>query len=377
MLVAVAPVADVDIVVLTNTDAAAVDDMTRELPGVHVVAARPTRKPTTLANLARCVTQRRTPAAVWFRDVSSVAGALDEWAHNSYDLVWDACPLASDLLESRRLGPVIVDRYDLEEEWIRGRIRAEQLWRRPWRLARARFDLSRWTAFSDERARRAAYVLVCSETDRARLSGTNVLVVPNGYERPVEPVGRHSVGEPPTLLFQGQMTYEPNVDAAVHFVEHVFPRIRAVHPEVQLRIVGRCDDAVARLGSQTNVTVTGYVPLIEDELARSDVVIVPMRFGSGTRIKLLEAFAHRIPAVSTTLGAEGLDVVDGTHLLLADDDEAFASACVRLVRDLELRRTLVNEAERLYLAHYQWSQIHATVADVVHLVTSDAVKPEP
>ena len=69
MLVAVAPVADVDIVVLTNTDAAAVDDMTRELPGVRVVAARPTRKPTTLANLARCVTQRRTPAAVWFRDV--------------------------------------------------------------------------------------------------------------------------------------------------------------------------------------------------------------------------------------------------------------------------------------------------------------------
>jgi glycosyltransferase involved in cell wall biosynthesis len=162
----------------------------------------------------------------------------------------------------------------------------------------------------------------------------------------------------------------------VHFVKHVFPRIRAVHPDVQLRIVGRYDDAVAQLGSQTNVTVTGYVPRIEDELARSDVVIVPIRFGSGTRIKLLEAFAHRIPSVSTTLGAEGLDVVDGTHLLLADDDEAFASACVRLLRDLELRRALVNEAERLYLARYQWSQIHETVAELVQLVTSDAAKPE-
>ena len=325
MLVAIDSVADVDMVVLTHTDPAAVDDMTRLLPGVRVVAALPTRKPTTVSNLARCLTQRRTPPSVWFRDVASVSRALDDWAQASYDVVWDASPLASDLLGSRDLGPVIVDRYDLEEEWIRGRIRAEQLWRRPLRLARAWFDMRRWTAFSDDRARRAAYVLVCSETDRARLSAAHVLVVPNGYERPLEPVGRPSVGAPPTLLFQGQMTYEPNVDAAVHFVEHVFPRVRAVHPDVQLRIVGRCDAAVAQLESHTNVTVTGYVPHIEDELARSDVVIVPIRFGSGTRIKLLEAFAHRIPAVSTSIGAEGLAVVDGTHLLLADDDDAFAA----------------------------------------------------
>ena len=101
------------------------------------------------------------------------------------------------------------------------------------------------------------------------------------------------------------------------------------------------------------MTVTGYVPHIEDELARSDAVIVPIRCGSGTRIKLLEAFAHRIPAVSTSIGAEGLAVVGGTHLLLADDDEAFAPACVRVLRDLELRRALVDEAERLYLAQYQ------------------------
>ena len=109
--------------------------MTRLLPDVRVVAALPTRKPTTVSNLARCLTQRRTPPSVWFRDVASVSRALDDWAQASYDVVWDASPLASDLLGSRDLGPVIVDRYDLEEEWIRGRIRAEQLWRRPLRLA--------------------------------------------------------------------------------------------------------------------------------------------------------------------------------------------------------------------------------------------------
>src|SRR6476646_858073 len=141
MLIAVAAVADVDIVVLTQTDAAAVADMTRELPGVRVVAAPPTRKPTTLSNLARCLTQFRTPASVWFRDVSAASRVLDDWGHGSYDLVWDACPLASDLLSSHHLGPVIVDRYDLDEQWIRGQIRAEQLWRRPWRLARALYDM--------------------------------------------------------------------------------------------------------------------------------------------------------------------------------------------------------------------------------------------
>ena len=154
---------------------------------------------------------------------------LDDWAHASYDLVWDASPLASDLLGSRDLGPVIVDRYDLEEEWIRGRICAEQLWRRPLRL-RAWFDMRRWTVFSDDRARRAAYVLVCSETDRARLSAAHVPAVPNGYERPPEPLGRPSVGAPPTLLFQGQMTDEPNVDVAVHFVEHAFARSGPLTP---------------------------------------------------------------------------------------------------------------------------------------------------
>ena len=104
-------------------------------------------------------------------------------------------------------------------------------------------------------------------------------------------------------------------------------------------------------------------------------MIVPIRFGSGTRIKLLEAFAHRIPAVSTSIGAEGLAVVDGAHLLLADDDDTFARACIRLLRDLELRHALVDEAEQLYLAQYQWSQIHARVAQVVHQVTSHAAQP--
>src|SRR4029077_16640743 len=122
----------------------------------------------------------------------------------------DACPLASALLEDQRLRPVIVDRYDLEEDWLRGQARAEKAWRSPRRFARTRFDIKRWTYLNDRRGRRAAQVLVCSETDKARVDGPNTRVIPNGYERPTQPLGRAAVGSPPTLLLQGQMTYEPN-----------------------------------------------------------------------------------------------------------------------------------------------------------------------
>ena len=81
------------------------------------------------------------------------------------------------------------------------------------------------------------------------------------------------------------------------------------------------------------MTVVGQVPDIDTELARADVVLVPIRFGSGTRLKILEAFAHRIPVVSTSLGAEGLDAVDEHHLLIADTPNAIAAACARLLED--------------------------------------------
>jgi glycosyltransferase involved in cell wall biosynthesis len=91
---------------------------------------------------------------------------------------------------------------------------------------------------------------------------------------------------------------------------------------------------------------------MEIELAGAAVAVVPVRFGSGTRVKILESFAHRIPVVSTTIGAEGLEVEDGVHLLLADDPAQFAAATVRLLRDAELRLRLTSAAEKLCLNRY-------------------------
>src|SRR5262249_24572417 len=155
----------------------------------------------------------------------------------------------------------------------------------------------------------------------------NVTVIPNGYERPAFAAGHRRVASPPTLRFQGQMTYEPNVDGASYLVTRVLPLVRREIPDVALRIVGRCDDTLLELRKHRNVTVTGYVPHIETELGAADAVVVPVRFGSGTRIKILEAFAHRVPVASTTLGAEGLGVASERELLVGDDAQSLASAC--------------------------------------------------
>ena len=154
------------------------------------------------------------------------------------------------------------------------------------------------------------------------------------------------------MLFQGNLGYPPNIDAAQWLATAIAPRIRAAVPATEVRLVGRPGSNVTELHRPGVVTVVGEVPSMEEELARATVAVVPVRYGSGTRVKILESFAHRIPVVSTTLGAEGLDVEDGVHLLLADDPEEFAAATVRLLGDAGLRVRLTEAAEARYLDRY-------------------------
>lgn len=101
------------------------------------------------------------------------------------------------------------------------------------------------------------------------------------------------------------------------------------------------------------------------QLAAADIAVVPIRFGGGTRIKILEAFAHGLPVVSTTVGCEGLDVIDGQHLLVADDPAAFAAACLRLSEDAELRTRLVTAAAELWKSRYRWTVLSPYIVSAV------------
>jgi glycosyltransferase involved in cell wall biosynthesis len=169
-------------------------------------------------------------------------------------------------------------------------------------------------------------------------------------------------------MFQGLLRYLPNVDAAFFLARDILPALKARLGDVRIRLVGPPSDRVKKLETLPEVTVTGWVPQIDDELAVADLVLVPLRVGSGTRIKILEAFAHRVPVVSTTLGAEGLDVVGGRHLLLADTASTLADACERVVTDPERRSLLIDEAERLFLERYDWSRVHESIAELAERV---------
>jgi len=168
-------------------------------------------------------------------------------------------------------------------------------------------------------------------------------------------------GSPPRatqLVFTGSMDWLPNEDAMRYFCRSILPLVRAEEPEVRLSIVGRAPTpAVQSLAAESGVEVTGRVDDVRPFMDQAAVYIVPLRIGGGTRLKIFEAMAMGKAVVSTTVGAEGLPVVNGEHLLLADEPRSFARAIVRLIRDQDQRERLGDAARRLVLARYDWSAV--------------------
>jgi glycosyltransferase involved in cell wall biosynthesis len=158
-----------------------------------------------------------------------------------------------------------------------------------------------------------------------------------------------------TLIFTGSFSYSPNFEAMIWFVNQVYPLIQAQAPEVRLMITGDQSDRVLPLVK--NVTLTGLVDDVRPLIARSWVSLVPILTGGGTRLKILEAMALHVPVVSTEKGAEGLDVKDGQHLLIANTPESFAEAVLCLVKDHHLRRRLVDSAYGLVRERYDQSVV--------------------
>ena len=207
------------------------------------------------------------------------------------------------------------------------------------------------------------------DAGRAAATGVRHLeVIPNGYPAVARPVGRIAVGSPPTVLFQGLLRYPPNIDAARWLASEVGPALRTLVPDAEIRLVGEHPPELSSLDDRPRFTVTGRVPDIATELARADVVMVPVRYGSGTRLKILEAFAQRVPVVSTPLGAEGIGARDGVHLLLGETATGLAEACARLLRQPELREAVVSRAHELFLDRFQSDVIEQDVARLARAV---------
>jgi glycosyltransferase involved in cell wall biosynthesis len=198
-----------------------------------------------------------------------------------------------------------------------------------------------------------------------------ITVVPTGVDTKKYAVAPPASATPPRIVFTGSMDWEPNLDAVAYFCQDIFPRVLAESPSAVFQIVGRNPHPRVRQLASEHVQVTGTVPSVAEYLRDATLVIVPLRIGGGTRLKIFEAMAMGKAVISTSIGAEGLDVQSGRDLILADDPTAFTEAILSLLRDAALRQKYEQAAARL-AAQYDWSNIVQRFADVLQQVVLDA-----
>jgi polysaccharide biosynthesis protein PslH len=221
--------------------------------------------------------------------------------------------------------------------------------------------------------RRFHHVIAVSALDRRQMMdmqpGCPISVVPTGVDCGEFAVAPPSKSTPPHIVFVGSMDWEPNVDAVKFFAEEIWPSVRSQFPDAIFEIVGRNPDAIVKRLCSDSIKVSGTVPSILPHLHDATVVVVPLRIGGGTRLKIFEAMATGRAVVSTSIGAEGLDVVSGKHLILADDPKSFADAILLLLRDEQLRRRYEEAAAQL-ASRYDWSQISRRFLEVLRETAS-------
>jgi len=248
---------------------------------------------------------------------------------------------------------LILDEHNLEFVRARSRLATsknmlEKIYHYAIMIRLRRFEL--------QAARKFDCCMVCSENDRNLLVNStkkgSVIVIPNAvdtdYYFPSRPAANAD-----KIVFVGTMWYEPNRDAVLYFVKEMLPLLKTMVPAVELTVVGPgpTQDVLA-LSAQGNITVTGYVDDIRPYLAKATVFIVPIRMGSGTRLKILTAMAMGIPVVSTSIGMEGINGTNHLDICIADDPQEFCACINRLLIDRPFREQISRNGRALVVKHY-------------------------
>lgn len=208
--------------------------------------------------------------------------------------------------------------------------------------------------------READGVFLCSADDERRLLDqvpeATTAVIPNAAD--VEYYQPRPTDPPPdgrTVVYFGLLSTIPNVDGVTHFVQDIWPHIAKAHPEARCKIIGGRPPPSLQALAGPKVELTGFVPDLRPHLAEAAAVIVPLRLGGGTRLKIVEAMAMGKAIVSTTLGAEGIQAVSGRDIVIEDEPTAFASAVNRLLADPGLAARIGESARQLAVERYSWS----------------------
>lgn len=212
--------------------------------------------------------------------------------------------------------------------------------------------------------------LACSDHDLAILEELNEgkvkgITVPNGADTSRATTNQRVITSvTPSVLFCGSLDYEPNIDGLRWFCSDIWPKVRSVFPGSEAIVVGRNPQPslVDFLSICEGANLVGEVDDVRPFYENATVAIAPLRMGSGTRLKILEAMALGTPMVSTGLGAEGIRCINGVHIMLADDNEKFATAIIRLLRDYSFASQLSESAKCLVEQEYSWEVIGKRLA---------------
>jgi polysaccharide biosynthesis protein PslH len=262
-----------------------------------------------------------------------------------------------------RSPPLVVDSHNIDYDLARQYARAGNS------LTRRLYAEANWRKLRREELgtyRDSDGVYLCSAADERhlldRLPGVRTAVIPNAadveyyHPRPTDP--------PPdgrTVVYFGLLSYVPNIDAVIHFIKDIWPPIAKAHPEARCKIIGgQPPPSLLALGGP-RVQLTGFVSDLRPHLASAAAVVVPLRLGGGTRLKIVEAMAMGKAIVSTTLGAEGIEAVPGCHLLVEDEPAAFADAVNRLLAEPGLAARIGQSARQLAVERYAWSEAARTL----------------
>lgn len=271
---------------------------------------------------------------------------------------------------------IVLDCHNAETALQRSALRADL--GQPARWAAAAYSgvqIGRLARFERWALRSVDAVIAVSHADRAILQALveenrPITVIPNTIDvaeyntpSPVDPTLRHD------LVFTGKMDYRPNVDGVLWFAEKVWPTVLRRRPATTWAVVGqRPHPRLGMLGDVPGVTMSGWVPAVQPYLAGASVYIIPLRIGSGTRLKLIEAMAAGKAVISTTIGAEGFDISPGENIILADRPEEWVEAILDLL-DNPTRRAKLGQGARMFAAQYDWRRIVPLLGDIYPLAS--------
>jgi polysaccharide biosynthesis protein PslH len=269
---------------------------------------------------------------------------------------------------------VVVDSHEIAHDLAR------QFARTATSVGRRMYAGANWRKLRREELgtyRGADGVYLCSLADERRLleeaPGVRTAVVPNAAD--VEYFQPRSTDPRPdgrTVVYFGLLSTIPNIDAVVHFVQDIWPRIAEAHPNARFKIIGGRPPPSLQALAGPRVELTGFVSDLRPHLASAAAVVVPLRLGGGTRLKIVEAMAMGKAIVSTSLGAEGIEAVPGRDILLEDEPEAFANAVLRLLSEPDLGARIGGAARELAVERYGWGEAARTLESFYRQVLEKA-----